>query len=249
MPFRLLATFGDRLLASDPGFTRFLLASRVTLAVALTVLALSIGAALFDIGITVAILGAIVAMQASLAINDDDARTTTLLAPLPGTVGIVLGALFASSGVLADVVFLAVLFAAVAVRARGPRWTAFGTIAMMTYFFALFLGATVAQLPALIAAVFIAIGFTFAVRFVLLPDRPAWIAKRTVEAFEARIRFVTLAAVELLETRDASAGRRRLRSAVARLKETAISIKSRLSEGTPAELRIIFDAQLAAEEL
>jgi uncharacterized membrane protein YccC len=249
MPFRLLATFGDRLLASDPGFTRFLLASRVTLAVALTVLALSIGAALFDIGITVAILGAIVAMQASLAINDDDARTTTLLAPLPGTVGIVLGALFASSGVLADVVFLAVLFAAVAVRARGPRWTAFGTIAMMTYFFALFLGATVAQLPALIAAVFIAIGFTFAVRFVLLPDRPAWIAKRTVEAFEARIRFVTLAAVELLETRDASAGRRRLRSAVARLKETAISIESRLGEDTPAELRIIFDAQLAAEEL
>jgi uncharacterized membrane protein YccC len=232
-----------------PVSTRFLLASRVTLAVALMELALSIGAALFDIGITVAILGAIVAMQASLAINDDDARTTTLLAPLPGTLGIVLGALFASSGVLADVVFLAVLFAAVAVHARGPRWTAFGTIAMMTYFFALFLGATVAQLSALIAAVFIAIGLTFAVRFVLLPDRPGWIAKRTVEAFEARIRFVTLAAVELLETRDASAGRRRLRSAVARLKETAISIKSRLSEGTPAELRIIFDAQLAAEEL
>jgi uncharacterized membrane protein YccC len=188
-------------------------------------------------------------MQASLAINDDDARTTTLLAPIPGTIGIVLGAVFASRGVVADIVFLAVLFTAVAVRARGPRWTAFGTIAMMTYFFALFLGATVAELPALIAAVFTGIAVTFAVRFLLLPDRPGWIAKRTIEAFEARIRFVALAAVELLETRDAHAGRRKLRSAVARLKETAISIEGRLGEDAPAQLRVIFDAELAAEEL
>jgi uncharacterized membrane protein YccC len=249
MPFRALATFGDRLLASDPGFTRLTLAARVTLSVALTVIALSIGAAAFDIPTTVAILGAIVAMQASLAINDDDARTTTLLAPLPGAVGITLGAVFASRGFLADVVFLVVLFAAVAVRARGPRWTAFGTIAMMTYFFALFLGATIGQLPVLLAAVLTGVAFTFLVRFVLLPDRPRWIAERTIEAFEARIRFVTLAAVELLETRDASAGRRRLRSAVARLKETAVSIETRLGQDAPAELRIIFDAQLAAEEL
>jgi len=249
MPLRALATFGDRLLASDPGFTRLTLAARVTLSVALTVIALSIGAAVLDIPTTVAILGAIVAMQASLAINDDDARTTTLLAPLPGAVGIVLGAIFASRGIVADLVFLGVLFAAVAVRARGPRWTAFGTIAMMTYFFALFLGATVQQLPVLLAAVFTGVAVTFAVRFVLLPDRPAWIAKRTIESFEARIRVVALAAVELLETRDAGAGRRRLRSAVARLNETAISIESRLGEDAPAELRIIFDAQLAAEEL
>jgi hypothetical protein len=171
MPLRALATFGDRLLASDRGFTRLTLAARVTLAVPLTVLALSIAAAAFDVTVTVAILGAIVAMQASLAINDDAARTTTLLAPLPGTAGIVLGAIFASRGVFADLVFLVVLFAAVAVRARGPRWTAFGTIAMMTYFFALFLGATIHQLPVLIAAVFTGVGFTFIVRFVLLPDR------------------------------------------------------------------------------
>jgi hypothetical protein len=149
-------------------------------------------------------------MQASLAINDDAARTTTLLAPLPGTLGIVLGAIFASRGFWADLVFLVVLFAAVAVRAAGPRWTAFGTIAMMTYFFALFLGATIAQLPALIAAVFVGVGLTFTVRFVLLPDWPVWIAKRTIEAFEARIRFVSLAARELLATHDAAGGRRRL---------------------------------------
>lgn len=249
MALRVLATFGDRFLASDPGFIRLLLAARVTLAVAFTVLALAISAGAFELSITVVVLGAIVAMQASLAINDDDARTTTLLAPLPGTIGIVLGAFFASSGVWADIVFLVVLFSAVAVRARGPRWTAFGTIAMMTYFIALFLGASVPQLPVLIAAVCTGVAFTFAVRFVLLPDRAGWIAKRTIEAFEARIRFVSLAAVELLETRDAITGRRRLRSAVARLKETAISIESRLGADASAEVRIIFDAQLAAEEV
>jgi hypothetical protein len=186
MVLPVIALARDRFLAADPGFGRLLLAARVTLAVALTVVALAIGAAAFDISITVAILGAVVAMQASLAINDDEPQITTLFAPLPGTLGIVLGAIFAERGMLADVVFLVVLFAAVAVRARGPRWTAFGTIAMMTYFFALFIGATVGQLPALVPAVFIAIGFTFAVRFMLLPDRPDWIARRTIDAFKAR---------------------------------------------------------------
>jgi uncharacterized membrane protein YccC len=188
-------------------------------------------------------------MQASLAINDSDPRTTTLLAPLPGILGIVLGAIFAARALLADLVFLVVLFTAVAIRARGPRWTAFGTIAMMTYFFALFLGATIGQLPALIGAVLVAIGFTFFVRFVLVPDRPAFIAQRTIAAFEARIRFVCAAAGEVLETRDADGARRRLTTATQRLNETAASIEGRLGNAASDEVRIIFDAELAAEDL
>lgn len=239
----------DRLLSADPGLGRLLLAARVTLAVALTVLALAIGAALYDVPLTVSILGAIVAMQASLAITDPDARTTTLLAPLPGIIGIVLGATFASRGWLADVIFLVVLFVAVAVRVRGQRWTAFGTIAMMTYFFALFLGSTLSQLPALITAVVVAIAFTFGVRFVLLPDRPAWIARRTMDAFKARLRHVSAASKELVETRDPTAARQRLAAAIQRLNETAASIEGRLGDGAADEVRIVFDAELAAEDV
>ena len=245
----VFAVFWDRLLAADPGFTRFLQAARVTLAVALSVVALAIGSTALDLPITVAILGAVVAMQASLAVNDSDPRTTTMLVPIPGFIGISLGAIFAPRGVIADFVFLVVLFAAVAVRLRGPRWTAFGTIAMMTYFFALFLGATIAQLPALLAAVLIGSAFTFAVRFIILPDQPAWIARRTIDAFGARIRFVAIAAQELLSARDPRRGRRRLSAAVGRLNETAASIEGRLGSNASDAIRVIFDAELAAEDL
>jgi uncharacterized membrane protein YccC len=246
----IFATIRDRLLASDPGLTRLLLASRVTLACALTVVAVAIGAALADVpGSSFAILGAIVTMQALLAVTDPQPRATTLLLPIPGILGIGLGAVFASRGVVADVVFLAVLFTAVAIRARGPRWTAFGTIAMMTYFLGLFLNATLDELPGLCAAVLGAIFFSYAVRFVLLPDRPRWIARRTIDAFDARIRFVIGAAKELLEAREPAAARRQLVRATQRLNETAASIESRLGSGAGDELRIIFDAELAAEEL
>ncbi len=241
--------FWERLIAADPGLSRLLLATRVTLAVAFAVVASAIGAAEFGQPVSVAVLGAMVAMQASLQINDPEPRTTMLLAMLPAILGIVLGAVFASRGLLADVMFLAVLFVAVAVRKFGPRWTAFGTLAMMTYFFALFLGATVTALPSLIAIIVGAMCITYAVHFILLPDRPGWIARRTIAAFEARIRFVAGVAQEVLETRDPPGARRRLRAATFRLNETAASIEARLGHDATDEVRIIFDAELAAEDL
>jgi uncharacterized membrane protein YccC len=239
----------DRFVAADPGLTRLLLATRVTLAVALSVGALACAATVFPIPITVTILGALVSMQGVLAVNDDQPEATTALAAIPGMIGIALGAVFAERGFLADVVFLLILFAAVAVRARGPRWTAFGTLAMITYFFALFFGATVDELPELLGAVVATIAITYVVRFILVPDRPAWLARRTLAAFEARIRTVAGAALALLETRDPGPARRRLIAATQRLNETAASIESRLGDGASAEIRTIFDAELAAEDL
>jgi uncharacterized membrane protein YccC len=239
MSFELLTLLRDRLIASDPGLARLLSAARVTLAVALSVSAIASGAAAFGYPLTFTILGGIVAMQASLAITDDDARATTLLAVFPGIAGIALGAFFADRGLLADVVFLVVLFAAVAVRSRGPRWTAFGTIAMMTYFVALFLGARIDALPVLIAAVIASILLAYVARFLLIPDRPAWIAARTV----------AVAAASVLDARDPAAARRHLTEATNRLNETAASIEGRLNEKATAELRVIFDAELAAEDL
>jgi uncharacterized membrane protein YccC len=219
------------------------------LAVALTVIALILAAAALGFPVTVAVLGAIVAMQASLAITDPDPKTTTLLALIPGLIGITLGAVFASAGVIADLVFLVVLFTAVAIRSRGLRFTAFGTIAMMTYFFALFLSATPDQLPALWGAVAAGIAFTYTVRFLLLPDRPVWLAQRTIDAFKARLRQVAQAARELIEAHDGIPARRRLAGAVSLLNETAASIEGRLGGGAEREVRLVFDAELAAEDL
>ncbi len=152
-PSTAIVTVWDRLVASDPGLSRLVLATRVTLAVVSAAAILSLCARALHAPIAIALFGGIVAMQASLAVNDAKPRTTAMLVPVPGIIGVTLGALFAAQGILADLMFLVVLFGAVAVRVRGPRWTALGTIAMMTYFIALLFGATLDELPSLIVAV------------------------------------------------------------------------------------------------
>jgi len=248
-PSTAIVTVWDRLVASDPGLSRLVLATRVTLAVVSAAAILSLCARALHAPIAIALFGGIVAMQASLAVNDAKPRTTAMLVPVPGIIGVTLGALFAAQGILADLMFLVVLFGAVAVRVRGPRWTALGTIAMMTYFIALLFGATLDELPSLIVAVVVGAACSFLTGFVILRDRPAWIARRTVGAFRARIRVVIACAQDVLEAPDRRRARVHLRAAVQRLNETATSIESRLGSEATAEIRIVFDAQLAAEDL
>jgi hypothetical protein len=246
MPFAVL---WDEFVAADPGLTRLLTAARVTLSVAMAVAAIGVLASILHIPLSVAILGATVAMQTALSINDSSARTTTLLAPLPATFGIVLGALTSGHALLADLLFLAVLFTAVAIRQHGLRWTAFGTIATLTYFIALFLGATPEQLPALIATIAVAVAVTFLVRFVLLREAPAWTARRMVDAFRARLRLVLDAVIDALAKGHSAASEEQLRRATFRLNETALAIESRLPEDAGDAGAVVFDAELAAENL
>lgn len=229
--------------------SRLLFATRVTVAVTLCAIVMAPLAAMWHAPLTVVLFGAIVAMQASLAVTDAEPRLTTALVPLPGSVGLTLGAFFASSGLAADLAFLAVLFGAVAVRAYGPRWTAFGTIAMITYFFALFIHANVAQVPVLVVAIIVGTACSYLVRFVFLPDRAFWIARRTIEAYEARIRRVVVVASDLTRAPRNDRLRRNLRTAVRRLNETATSIESRFDTAASEEIRIVYDAELAAEDL
>ncbi|GAC1614007.1 MAG: FUSC family protein [Vulcanimicrobiaceae bacterium] len=249
MPATFVVTAWDRIVASDPGLGRLFLALRVTLAVAFTAVALGLLVVPLHAPVTVVLFGAIVAMQASLAVTDSEPRTTTLLVPIPGIIGVTLGAYFAARGIFADLAFLVVLFGAVAIRSGGPRWTAFGTIAMMTYFFALFIAATLDQLPALVGAVLVGTACSYLAQFVLLPDRPAWIARRTLEAYEARLRVVTATAYDVSVAPEHRRLRHQLDVAVQRLNETATAIESRLDLAAVDDVRIIFDAELAAEDL
>ena len=243
------AVLWDEFVAADPGLTRLLTAARVTLSVALAVAAIGVLAGVLHFSLSVVILAAVVAMQTALSINDSSARTTTLLVPLPATFGVVLGALTSGHALLADLLFLAVLFTAVAIRRYGLRWTAFGTIATLTYFIALFLGATPEQLPALIATIAVAVAVTFLVRFVVLREAPAWTARRMVDAFRARVRLVLDAVIDALAKGHSAASEEQLRRATFRLNETALAIESRLPEDAGDAGAVVFDAELSAENL
>ncbi len=250
MLWRTLSALWDRFVASDPGLTRLFSAVRVTLSVAVAVLVTGFAARTFHISTAVVILAAVIAMQTSLSVNDPHPHTTTLLIPLPGTLGIVLGALTSAHQGPAEVGFLVVLFAAVAVRRFGQRWTAFGTIATLAYFLALFLGITVAQLPALIASIAVAVAVTFLIRFAVLRIPPGWTASRTVDAFRARVRLVVADARNVLAAPpDDERTRRALRSARLRLNETALAIEGQLGDESSDVARAVFDVEIAAENI
>jgi uncharacterized membrane protein YccC len=245
----VLTLVWDRVVASDPGLMRLVAAIRTTLAVALAVVVVGALGKAFDFSSSVTVMAAVVAMQTAVSVNDAAPRLTTLLVPIPGAIGAALGVLVAGRGLLGDVVFLIVLFVAVAIRARGPRWTAFGTILMITYFLTLFFRAQLSELPQLLATIVLAALLTFLVRFVLLPDRSEWIAHRTLDAFLARVRLVAGSAVDLFGASDDERARARLRRVAQRLNETALTIENRLRDRDLDEIRIVFDAELAAENL
>jgi uncharacterized membrane protein YccC len=239
----------DRVVASDPGLTRLATAVRTTLSVALAAIVVSALGRAAGFSASVTVLAAIVAMQTAISVNDPHPRGTTLLVPIPGAIGAALATLVAGRGLLGDVVFLLVLFVAVAIRARGPRWTAFGTILVITYFLTLFFRATLNQLPSLLVAIVLAALVTYLVRFVLLPDRADWLARRTLDAFVARVRLVAASALDILRASDEQRAQSRLRHVVQRLNETALAIENRLRDHDIEEIRIVFDAELAAENV
>ena len=131
------------------------------------------------------LLGTIVAMQSSAAVKDrhqHDRVITTLLLFLPAVGAVTLAALLSPFGKIADVGFIAVLFSAVWVRRFGPRGNALGMVAFISYFFALFLHATLAQIPTLAVAIAVGIAASLFVRTLIFPDRPRVEVRRLVRA-------------------------------------------------------------------
>ncbi|MDV8024218.1 FUSC family protein [Rhodococcus sp. IEGM 1330] len=242
--------------ASDPGQVRLRSASATTLTVLLAMVTLVLTTRAIGQPVTVAMLGTVVAMQASAAVKDRDQRgrlVTTALMALPASAAVTLAALLSELGKVADVGFIAVLFAAVWVRRFGPRGTALGMVSFISYFFALFLRATPGQLPMLIAAILGGLVIALFVRAVIFPDRPVVEVRRLL--FEMRaVSASVLEAASAGESRDLNLVRRRLD----RLGNTALMIDDwldrhdagQLLSVTSADLSLrVFDAQIATEQL
>lgn len=239
----------ERFIISGPDANQLLLAARVVVSTIVAALALEIGTSALHGSSKTILYGALVAMFSSLSIADARPRTTWLLAPIPGIVGATLGTIFASQMALANLAFLAVIFAAVAVRARGPRWTAWGTIMMIACFLALFFATALAQLAQLMLAVVVGVAGGYVGRFVVFPDRPRWIARTMLRTFAGNVRLVVAYAQDLAARGTTARRRRRLHRALRQLNANANAIEARLESGAPRELGDILDAELAAEDL
>jgi uncharacterized membrane protein YgaE (UPF0421/DUF939 family) len=255
---RALESLRTLLVTADPGLARLRLAAIAVASMALAVGIIALGRATVLAGepVTIVLFAGVLAMISNLAVNETSMRRrriTTALMVLPALASTVAGTLLASHRIVADVVFVAVMVAAVYVRRFGPRGFALGMGAFMPFFFTQFLQAKPAQVPALCVAVVVGLGSTLLLRGVVFAERPERTLRRLVDAFRARAHEMIMRVDDVLAaTEDAADGGstpglttggeheqvgetvlERLYRARRRLNETALLVEDEL-ERTPA---------------
>jgi uncharacterized membrane protein YgaE (UPF0421/DUF939 family) len=251
-------------IGSDPGLLRLRMATRTTVSLAAALLILFLLTKATHQPLTVALLGVLITMVAGRAVNEPDPqrqKLTMALLPLPAALAITAGALLASHQLVADVVFVVIVYGAVYARRFGPRGRALGLVAFMAYFFTLYLRATTAELPWLIGAVLVGTVCSFVMTAWVLPDRPEGVLRATVRALRARMAIVIDTTAELVQAGqlDERQGRR-LRLRTVGLNETALMVQSQIEDKVnPAavwpgvsgeDLALwLFDAELTVERV
>ncbi|MEV6294098.1 FUSC family protein [Streptomyces sp. NPDC051896] len=246
----------DRLAAYDPGLLRLTAGLRTVTAIALTLAVL----AALRVPVPQLVAGAMTAMVSTFAIREKQrsAQAVTLALGLPVALASVsLGTLLNQRVVAGDLFFVVLIFCAVYSRRFGDRGTALGLIGFQIYFLSLFVRATTAALPALYGVICVAFACSAAARFVLLPQTPAGTLDRLRRAFRARLAQLIAVQTELLDAGPDEVDKvlDDLRTATARLHETALLIQGRLEDGTSdaavARLlqRRVADAEIASERL
>ncbi|GAA3083313.1 hypothetical protein GCM10010464_54200 [Pseudonocardia yunnanensis] len=258
----------DRIAASDPGLGHLRQAGSVMIGVG-TVLAVEYGfGTLIHAGaqgtLVAMLLGAVTAMMGATALSGSSwgKVQTAGFFPVAIGVGLLAGAAVAGHTDVMLVVFVFVMFAAVFVRQFGAAFFTYGFMGWMGYFFASFLGATIATVPMLIAEVAIASAWILMLSVTVLRSSPARTVGRMLRAFGAHSRGIAAVAADLLEADPGDERRRRrlrrtLQGRHLRLAESALMIDGTLADrdaapvGWPAAAlrRHLVDAQLTIDAL
>ena len=251
-------------IASDPGLLRLRMATRTTGALATALLLLFVLTKATGQPLTVAVLGALITMVSARSVNEPDPRqqrVTMALLPLPTALAITAAALVSPHPVIANVLFVVVVFAAAYARRFGTRGTTLGMVTFMSYFFSLYLQAKFSELPWLIGATLVGTLCSFVWSAFILPDRPESVLRANIRALRARMAIAVDTTADTLRIGNPDERRqRRLRIRLRRLNETALTVQaqiedrvnpSRLWPGVSGEdLALwLFDAELTVERL
>jgi uncharacterized membrane protein YccC len=231
-----------RLAARDPGWRRARRALAATAGAAISLAINSAVASAAGQATGVALLGTVVAMVSGLSVTEDDRREaalTFLLLPFLGAASVALGASLSTHRFVADAVFVVIVFAATGLRRRGPRWSAGGFLAFMTYFFSQFLHALPAQVPWLALSATIGVAVAAVLRLVVLPERPQSTLRHLLQALNGQTAALLDAAVAVLEAPDLpNRLRRRVVAASGDLNRVALLVEQQLGvapESAPAD--------------
>ncbi len=251
-------------IGSDPGLLRLRMATRTTGALATALVALFLLTKATHQPLTVALLGALITMVSARSVNEPDPRRqriTMALLPLPTALAIAAAALVSPRPVVADVVFVVVVFGAAYARRFGPRGTTLGMVTFMSYFFTLYLRAKFSELPWLVGATLVGTLCSYVWSVFILPDRPESVLRGNIWALRARMAIVVDTTADFVRIGDPDERRqRRLRIRMRRLNETALLVQAQIEDRVnPSALwpgvsgddlaLWLFDAELTVERL
>lgn len=235
---RRLRHLRDAAAGSDPGLTRLLTAANAAGAMATALGVELVVARLRGLGeqstIVGMILGAVVAMMGSMALNGTDAwekvRTAAFF-PVAIGGGVALGVAVSGHPRLMLSLFVVVMFAAVFVRRFGPAYFFYGFMLWMGYFFASFLHATWSMVPDLLLATVVGAAWALLLSLTFTRSRPRRTLDRIRRSFDARARRLAATVTALLRTSVEQTHyrerlRRRLHSQQTQLAEAALMIEA-----------------------
>lgn len=259
----------DRVIASDPGLQRLGMALSAAAAMS-TALAVEYEYARLTHagpqGVLVAmLLGTVIAMMGSMALTGTQVWPkvrTAVFFPVAIGSGMLPGIVVTGHRDWMLIVFVAVMYLAVFIRRFGMAYFFYGFMVWMGYFFAVFLRATLSDLPSLLSAVAVSTGWVLLLSMTVLRTNPRRKLRRVRRAFDARARAVARVCADLLradpdDVRVQARTRRRLHSRQLRLAEAALIIEGWSSEpgalpepwSAPALRRRLLDAHVAIDEL
>jgi Fusaric acid resistance protein-like len=184
--------------AADPGDTLLLNATRATLGVVASVLAV-VALTHFCAGgqqlttVSTVVLALVGSMLCAVLVSDvtiRDQKITVLLLFLPMACSVVIATLASPVPWLGGILLLASIFLAYYVRRFGPRFAALGMVAVPSFLIPLNTHAKAAQMPWLVITAGVVAGFAYLFRFVILPPRPARVLSRSIAAFHIRAAMV-----------------------------------------------------------
>lgn len=222
-----------RFCSSDPGLSQFRLAARAALSVAVGVVVGFAGAKLTGQPPLIPILlCAVLSMNISFTVADPTrvARlVTVVLMPVPVAIGMALAALFAPRHVVALAGFVVVMFFAVWIRRFGPRFFAYGLVAWMSYFMAMFTGIGFRQLVPTLIVVGLETAAMIVLQVGVFQVRPDRVLARMVRAFHTRLAAVADTSLAQLDgARPGGRADRRQRMRLIQLNEAALLIDGQL---------------------
>ncbi len=256
----LFGSLGDQIAASDPALSRLRLATRAMLSLALSGLLLAaITWLIKPLPIAAYGMAVVVSFVGSMAVRDTGGPAQIVTRLIGGVVAVaatLLATVLAPIPLVADLMFLVVVFAAVYVRKYGPRWFAIGMVAFMAYFMGDYLRPQIADIGWIAAAVAIAMLSTHVVAGLLLREDPERDFRRAMIAIEHRINLILR---ELLPDGSSGGGREVPARHLSRLRDAVMMAEGFIpqgekgalaAEGAASDLAIaLFELQLALERL